>query len=484
MATKVGGTDLINDSGNLVNFTDLDAKYDGMYPDVQTVGSGQSSIDLSYAVVKVTVTSNNYPYTFANVGLGNVCTIIVDTTANGYVPVFPERESGQLYWPVAGRPNWSSHRYWVITVIGVGRLSSSGVDVRATYFGHDDPASAANPISAGTLLCEANPDEGFFAYASDVVSDGSGASAYATAGLSFRSISGAFDAIGYEGSGNDYARRYNPGGGYTTVGGSSTITLYTGPNGITPTGWRLVYGPTSNPTQFDTGWKTSGVATCEAYASASAGSGNSQTDNDYVVAALWGRASGYDDTVLATIRLHARAYAESSCFIGSARIALKNQDSIRLSTMEDAYHGWQAQQSANEISDVEYNEIAIGNENAENKILEFRKKVGRYRLYGFNTEEPFVTGGHPFLTTDGWKCFNEEAGQTIRPDLNPTQINVGDRLIKYNFITNSYFEEEITSIIETFESCAVYSIDVEGPDSESATGNDTYIVNGYVVHNK
>ena len=484
MATKVGGTDLINDSGSLVNFTDLDAKYDGMYPDIQTVGSGQSSIDLSYAVVKVTVTSNNYPYTFANVALGNVCTIIVDTTANSYVPVFPERESGQLYWPVAGRPTWANHRYWVITVIGVGRLSSSGVDVRATYFGYDDPPSASNPIPAGTLLCVSNPTVGFKGTASDIDNTGSGASATASAGITLRSLNGEFEGFGYEGSGNDISYRYNAGGGSTVVDASGTIGLYEGPTGITPTGWRLVYGPTSNPTQFDTGWKTSGVATYSVQANASVGVSQSTSDTEIRVVQLWGRASGYDDTLLATIRIEAYAYAESNCFIGNARIALKNQDSIRLSTMEDAYHGWKAQQLANQISDVEYNEIAIGSENSENKILEFRKSVGRYELYGFNSEEPFVTGAHPFLTTDGWKCFNGEAGQRTRPNLNITQLSVGDRLIKYNFITNSYYEEEITSITKSLESIAVYSVDVEGPDSESASGNDTYIVNGYVVHNK
>jgi hypothetical protein len=75
-------------------------------------------------------------------------------------------------------------------------------------------------------------------------------------------------------------------------------------------------------------------------------------------------------------------------------------------------------------------------------------------------------------------------GQGQQPELNITKIEIGDRLIKYNFITNSYYEEAITSINETYSQCNIYSVDVEGPDSESDQGNDTYIVNGYVVHNK
>lgn len=476
MATKVGGNDLINDSGNLVNFTDLDSKYDAMYPDVQTVSSGQSSIDLSYAVVKVTVTSNNYPYTFANVALGNVCTIIVDTTANGYVPVFPERESGELYWPITGRPNWSSHRYWVITVIGVSRIPSSGVDVRATYFGHDDPGSVSNPIPAGTLYSVAEPNVGFYSYSS--ATDPTSASAYATSGISLRVLSNRFHAIGFEGSGNDYSRRYDAGGGYTTVDASATIDLYNGPVGVTPTGWRLVYGPTSNPTQFDTGWKTSGVANHEAYASVSVFDFGSGSDNRVAVVQLWGRASGYDDTVLATIRLQAEAYAEvTGCFTGDSRVAIMNNGNVELKTIGEAHPEWHAANAAGNSW------VALGRDNTTNNILDFEKYVGRYPIYSFNGGDYFVTGGHPFLTTEGWKCADLNVGQHIRPNLEMSQLEVGDRLIKYNFITSKYYEEELTSIEFEIQRAAVYQLDVDGPDSDTV-GNDTYIVNGYVVHNK
>lgn len=490
MATKVGGTDLINDSGNLVNFTDLDAKYDEMYPTVQTVGSGQSSIDLSYAIVKVTVTSNNYPYTFANVGLGNVCTIIVDTTANGYVPVFPERESGQLYWPVAGRPNWSSHRYWVITVIGVGRIPSSGVDVRATYFGHDDPASAANPIPAGTLQILSEPNIGVYGYAEDIDPiSAAPAQSEASMFVSISNTNGVFTAIAYGGNDNSIDRKYNASGSpvYTDFQ-PNTTTIYTGPNGVTPTGWRIVYGPTSNPTQFDTGWRAAGSATASVSSSINqVNSEGSATTSGTRVAQLWGRASGYDDTLLATVRLVAEAYSEvyddsdggvPTCFVGNARIAIMNGGNVELKSLEEAHPAWHASNAAGNTW------VSLGSNNVTSNILDFEKYVGRYPIYRFNGGDYFVTGGHPFLTTEGWKCANLNVGQTIRPDLELSQLEVGDRLIKYNFITNNYYEEELTSIEFKIQPTAIYQLDVEGPDSGSATGNDTYIVNGYVVHNK
>ena len=147
-------------------------------------------------------------------------------------------------------------------MIGVGRLSSSGVDVRATYFGHDDPVSSSNPIPAGTLQILSEPNIGLWGYAADVQPLANApASSEASMFVRLSNTNGVFTATAFGGNDNDTDRKYNASGSpvYTDFD-PNTITIYTGPNGVTPTGWRIVYGPTSNPTQFDTGWQTSGNA--------------------------------------------------------------------------------------------------------------------------------------------------------------------------------------------------------------------------------
>jgi hypothetical protein len=489
MAIKVGGQELIANNGDLINFADMEGRHFDLEANIQTLGAGQGSIDCDHSFVKITMGSNNYPYTFTNYGVGTITNIILDTTSNAYDPAFDERETGPLYWPIAGEPTWNSHRYWLITVVGTARVPTSGVDLRASYFGYDDPAASGNPIPAGTFNADDNPDTGFSATDSDTASGGQTASSEAR--IYLRWDTHALTDIGtadfYGGSGD--TTQYFSGGTPTSFTGDYAGFVSAG----ALTGVRIVYGPSSNPTLNDTGWKTGSdahtgwtVYGSSGIASASGGGGNQDTSNASHVFTVWGRATGYDDTALATFKITAQCTATSTgqCFTGESKIALKNGDNVKLVAMEEAYHGWKAQQITNEISDVQSDEIAIGNDDVENKILDFRRRTGRYNLYGFNTETPFVTDSHPFLTTDGWKCINAEVGQGQQPELNITKIEIGDRLIKYNFITNSYYEEAITSINETYSQCNIYSVDVEGPDSESDQGNDTYIVNGYVVHNK
>ena len=490
MAIKVGGQDLIANSGDLINFTDMEGRHFDLDANAQTLGSGQGTIDCDHSVVKITMGSNNYPYTFTNYDVGTITNIILDTTANAYDPAFDERESGPLYWPVAGEPTWNSHRYWLITLVGTARVPTSGVDLRAAYFGYDDPVSGSNPIPAGTFYTEESPTTGLGSYDVDTANLGGTATSearqYVRWDTHLFSDKGRADFYGGTGDTTQYVP---PGGSLTTYTGDHLGFETVG--GLT--GVRIVYGPSSNPTLNDTGWKTGSDAHTgwtlygsSGTAVATGGGGSTQTVSEYHIFTLWGRATGYDDTALATFKAYTSATATStgSCFTGESKIALKNGDNVKLVAMEKAYHGWKAQQLANGASVVQSDEIAIGNDDVESKILNFRRRTGRYNLYGFNDETPFVTDSHPFLTTDGWKCINAEVGQDQQPELNITELKIGDKLIKYSFITNSYSEEEITSITETYSQCNIYSVDVEGPDSGSDQGNDTYIVNGYVVHNK
>lgn len=490
MAIKVGGQELIANNGDLINFADMEGRHFDLEANIQTLGAGQGTIDCDHSFVKITMGSNNYPYSFTNYGVGTITNIILDTTANAYDPAFDERETGPLYWPVAGEPNWNSHRYWLITVVGTARVPTSGVDLRATYFGYDDPPVTSNPIPAGTANVDVAPNSSLLVTEADTQGGGQPATCEAGHLINIYNNSGRFGIQATDADNNNNGNTQKFVGG-TPSSYTNWVNMYDGPVGVTPTAVRFVYGYSYAPTASDTGWiTTSGPSTSIVLgtniASATGGGGNQDNESSTHQVQAWGRASGYDDTLLATFKLIANATATSTgqCFTGESKIALKNADNVKLVAMEEAYHGWKAQQISNQISDVQFDEIAIGNDDVENKILDFRRRTGRYKLYGFNAETPFVTDSHPFLTTDGWKCINAEVGQGQQPELNITEIEIGDRLIKYNFITNSYYEEAITSITETYSQCNIYSVDVEGPDSGSDQGNDTYIVNGYVVHNK
>jgi hypothetical protein len=90
-----------------------------------------------------------------------------------------------------------------------------------------------------------------------------------------------------------------------------------------------------------------------------------------------------------------------------------------------------------------------------------------------------TTAPHPFLTTTGWKAINNEIAAGLHPSLNITELTVGDFIVT---IANNgtVSSEEITTITNATQDVTVYNLDV----TDSPAGNDTYVVNNYVVHNK
>ena len=138
-------------------------------------------------------------------------------------------------------------------------------------------------------------------------------------------------------------------------------------------------------------------------------------------------------------------------------------------SMIQAYDEW-VNREENETQYV------LGQSNNVKQILRFNEFGTTELIYGINGSDPFVTGGHPFLTTDGWKCTNIERGNQNYPDVELTQLEIGDRLIKYDVDRNEYYEQEVLNITSSLLTKMVYLIDVGG--------DDTYIANGYIVHNK
>jgi hypothetical protein len=96
--------------------------------------------------------------------------------------------------------------------------------------------------------------------------------------------------------------------------------------------------------------------------------------------------------------------------------------------------------------------------------------VNTERLYSLNRGSFFVTAAHPFLTVDGWKAIDPSLSNSYQ-DIDVGTLEVGDQLIT----TTGY---EVVTSVESIEvqDTVVYTLQVNG--------NDTFIVDGYVVHNK
>ena len=135
------------------------------------------------------------------------------------------------------------------------------------------------------------------------------------------------------------------------------------------------------------------------------------------------------------------------------------------------------------IEDMEVGDTVIGKDglvNTVNKLMtpSFTDKA----IYTINGGLQ-LTGGHPILTKGGaWKSCNASDGQEVHPDLDITELVVGDILIKDAGNANGdTVEEEITTItVRTESEITVYNLDV----TDSPSGNDTYVADGYIVHNK
>ena len=82
-----------------------------------------------------------------------------------------------------------------------------------------------------------------------------------------------------------------------------------------------------------------------------------------------------------------------------------------------------------------------------------------------------LTDTHPMLTVEGWKSFKPELTAEMHPDLELAgKLMIGDTLITHTGPIGLYDYAKVVQDIP------VYNLDVDG--------DDTFIVDGYVVHNK
>lgn len=201
------------------------------------------------------------------------------------------------------------------------------------------------------------------------------------------------------------------------------------------------------------------------YAQNSGLQGDSDVDSAGGTMEIYMRGTGYLDTLVSSISYShfARATADdNACFPAGSMVTL-------------------ADGSIKTIETVVVGEELLGNEGSVNTVLELKHHESEPR-YMYVFAGPAINNGlkfapsHPLLTTDGWKAIDPVSALELHPEMVITQLEIGDILIKYSHHTGVRYEEPVESIVSSYEDIPLYNFDV--------SGNDTYIVDDYVVHNK
>ncbi len=133
--------------------------------------------------------------------------------------------------------------------------------------------------------------------------------------------------------------------------------------------------------------------------------------------------------------------------------------------------------SAKKIEDILAGDRVRGADGAVNTVVELhRPKLGQQHLYAINGSRFFVSDGHPFMTSQGWKAMDPVMAKQANPALEIGRLEVGDLMITETGETRVERIEKQSAPAET----QLYNF--------SVTGNRTYYVRengtGYLVHNK
>lgn len=123
------------------------------------------------------------------------------------------------------------------------------------------------------------------------------------------------------------------------------------------------------------------------------------------------------------------------------------------------------------IKDLKVGDILKG-ETQNNTVLKAPIIDKKGKLYGFNGGTPFVTEGHPFKTTDGWKAINPSQTPLEGHTVKVTDLEVGDFIIR---------EDGTKYEIREINEAKAQKLRVYNP---SLDGDNTYYADGYLVHNK
>ena len=127
--------------------------------------------------------------------------------------------------------------------------------------------------------------------------------------------------------------------------------------------------------------------------------------------------------------------------------------------------------STSAIKNLVAGDLIVNGSGAVVTVKENTKYSHMGRKYSINGSEYFFTDSHPFKSVDGWVAISPNEAKKANPELIISQMKIGNILIKNN---GKYEEVKEIDYKETGE--PVYSI--------SVTGNQEFVANDYVVHNK
>jgi hypothetical protein len=104
--------------------------------------------------------------------------------------------------------------------------------------------------------------------------------------------------------------------------------------------------------------------------------------------------------------------------------------------------------------------------------------IGNRKMYSFNNNWAFVSEEHPIMTENGWGAFDPESWaveDNFKGKL--VKIDIGTKVLRYDGDENGIFESINTiDSISKPEDYTIYNLLLDG--------DNTYIVENYVVHNK
>jgi len=164
-----------------------------------------------------------------------------------------------------------------------------------------------------------------------------------------------------------------------------------------------------------------------------------------------------------------------SCFVAGTRIAM-------------------ADGSSRPIELVEVGDRVLGRDGRVNRVLGVHRPVlGDRPLYSFNGGPSFVTGSHPFFTSDGWKAVDPDAARRAVPELDIGQLAIGDRLLALaaarvpalagggagaGGVETELVEQQLESLIGHWADPATPLFNL------ALDGDQTYFADELLVHNK
>jgi len=126
--------------------------------------------------------------------------------------------------------------------------------------------------------------------------------------------------------------------------------------------------------------------------------------------------------------------------------------------------------STKPVTELKPGDVVRGKK-GNNTVLYVPSHINHGAIYGFNGGKPFVTGGHPFWTKDGWKAIDPALTPAERHGVIPTKLQVGDEL----WLSDGK-RLKITSI-------DAHDMGPQPVYNPGVDGDHTYYANSMLVHN-